>query len=82
MINDLRCRLPKRRIGIIAKSHNDLFTVWKLSRFGVRAGREGIADEAVDGYDTVQGSRQRTAVPTSDARVDNSKLREAKITQE
>ncbi len=61
VINDLRCRLPKRRIGIIAKSHDasirDLLAKEvsqpELLRFGVRPGREGIAAEAVDGYDTV-----------------------------
>src|ERR1700761_1666282 len=68
MINDLRRRLSKRHVGIVAEGHDagigDLLgeeiSQPELLRFRVCPGAEGIAAEAMDGHDTVEGLCQRT----------------------
>jgi hypothetical protein len=61
MINDLRRRLSKRGVGIVAEGHDasigDLLgeeiSQPERLRFGVCPGGEGVAAEAMHGYNTI-----------------------------
>ena len=65
MIDDLCHRPSKRRVGIIAECHNTSIRnllgreipQLELLRFRVCLGGEGIASEAMNSHDTIQGLR-------------------------
>jgi hypothetical protein len=82
MINNLRGRLSKRDVGVVAENHDasiedlveeEIFQLEGL-RLRVRPGSEGIAAEAVDGHDT--NVRLRLAKPANKERPQPADLQE------
>jgi hypothetical protein len=63
MINDLRRRLSKRSVGIVAEDLlGEEISQPEPLRCQVCPCGEGIAAEAMEGYDTIHGLRQRTTL--------------------
>lgn len=70
MVHDLRRRLPKRDVGIVAEGHDarvrdfpgEEVSQPELVRLRVCPGRNGIAAEAVDGNNTVKGLYQQVTL--------------------